>query len=432
MKHRSLLKKRILLLLTLLCLAIASLQSGAATDIAVTNTNDSGPGSLRDALRIANNDDTISFDVTGTITLTSHELVVNKSVTIRGPGADMLSINGNATHRVFQIRPPNVCPAIAVSISGLTITNGFDPNGGGAGILNLFSDLTISDCTVSNNVTGDDGGGIYNAHGICGAHLTVNNSTIIGNSARQAGGGAGGGIFNWSSDSQATLNINNSTISGNSAQTGGGIYNLARTRRNVSSSATATISNSTISGNTATTSRGGGIYTEGNSGFFFGIARLTVTNSTISGNSATSLGGGIYATGTTVTIGQTILKTGSSGQNIYRNAGTVTSLGYNLSNDNASGLLIGPGDQINTDPLLGPLQNNGGPTFTHALLPGSPAIDRGNPSFTPPPDKDQRDCPFVRVFNGRIDVGSFESQPQPPRPCDSPRPRPTPPARGSQ
>jgi hypothetical protein len=87
--------------------------------------------------------------------------------------------------------------------------------------------------------------------------------------------------------------------------------------------------------------------------------------------------------------------------------------------------LTGPGDQINTDPLLGPLQNNGGPTFTHALLPGSPAIDAGDPNFTPPPLNDQRGCSFDRVFNGRIDIGSFEVQP-PHRPCATPRPRPTP------
>ena len=61
--------------------------------------------------------------------------------------------------------------------------------------------------------------------------------------------------------------------------------------------------------------------------------------------------------------------------------------------------------------MLGPLQNNGGPTLTYALLPGSPAIDAGDPNFTPPPDYDQRGPGFVRVFNGRIDVGSFEVQP---------------------
>jgi hypothetical protein len=86
--------------------------------------------------------------------------------------------------------------------------------------------------------------------------------------------------------------------------------------------------------------------------------------------------------------------------------------------------LIGPGDQINTDPLLGPLQDNGGPTLTHMLLPGSPAIDAGDPNFTPPPSRDQRGPCFYRVFGRRIDVGSVETQPGPR--CPTPKPRPTP------
>ena len=104
-------------------------------------------------------------------------------------------------------------------------------------------------------------------------------------------------------------------------------------------------------------------------------------------------------------------------------------MAYNISDDNGAGLLTGPGDQINTDPMLGPLQDNGGPTLTYALLPGSPAIDTGDPNFTPPPTYDQRGNPFVRVFGGRIDIGSFEVQPIPratptPRPRRTPRPRP--------
>src|SRR5262249_56283595 len=79
--------------------------------------------------------------------------------------------------------------------------------------------------------------------------------------------------------------------------------------------------------------------------------------------------------------------------------------------DNGGGSLTATGDQINTDPMLGPLQDNGGPTFTHALLPGSPAIDTGDPSFTPPPDFDQRGPGYPRVGNERIDIGSFEAQP---------------------
>jgi hypothetical protein len=120
-------------------------------------------------------------------------------------------------------------------------------------------------------------------------------------------------------------------------------------------------------------------------------------------------------------IGNTILD-GNSDANID---GTATSLGYNISSDDGGGNLTGPGDQINTDPMIGPLQNNGGRTLTHALLPGSPAVNAGDPNFTPPPIYDQRGSPFVRVFNGRIDVGSFELQP-PHRATPAPRSRPTP------
>ena len=177
--------------------------------------------------------------------------------------------------------------------------------------------------------------------------------------------------------------------------------------------------NSTISGNSAGTS-GGGIGTS---------TTLRVANCTITGNSAPS-GGGIYNVGS-VEFSNTILNAGALGENIFNDGGTVTSLGYNLSSDDGGGYLNGPGDQINTDPLLGPLQDNGGPTFTHALLPGSPAIDAGDPNFNPPPSKDQRDCNFDRVFNGRIDIGSFEAQP-PRRPCSTPRPRPSPRPRPTQ
>jgi predicted outer membrane repeat protein len=146
------------------------------------------------------------------------------------------------------------------------------------------------------------------------------NSTISGNSAKTSGGGISGGVT-----------VENSTISGNSAgMSGGGI------------SGSTTIENSTISGNSAGTS-GGGIYNN---------SSLDVTLSTITGNSAPS-GGGVYNVGS-VEVFNTILNAGASGENIFNDGGTVTSLGYNLSSDDGGGYLNGPGDQINTDPLLGP------------------------------------------------------------------------------
>jgi hypothetical protein len=460
MKNRPLpVKPRMLLLFTLLCAAVASWQTVHAASIAVTNTNDSGAGSLRWALESANDGDTIYFDfvsLPATITLTSY-LSVTNSVTINGPAANLLAVNGNG-------RPQCIIgsdkKATTVTISGLTFTNGAgisitqsfasyptavtlsnctvsgnssDSPGGGIDIYG--GQLTLNNCVVSNNSTTDVGGGISirrgyerGGHGI-GTTVTVNNSTISGNSAAIGGGIKNDGA-NGEGGSFAHLVINNSTISGNSATpgTGGGIYSSGYGSTCAGCGATVSASNSTISSNSAAGAGGGGIYNRSGHGRgAAGNSILIVKNSTISGNSG-GLGGGIYNDGqlAMLTIGDTILKTGASGQNIYNiDSARVTSLGYNLSSDNGSGLLTGPGDQVNTDPQISALQNNGGPTLTHALLNFSPAIDHGNPGFTAPPDEDQRGCPFDRVFNNRIDVGSFESQPTRP-PCPSPRPRPTP------
>jgi hypothetical protein len=317
-----------------------------ATVIPVTNTNDSGPGSLRQALAIANDGDTIdATGISGVISLTTGELVVGHSVIINGPGADVLAIDANAASDVFHVTS--------------------------------FGPVTISDLTIRNGQN-NFGGGILNGSG---GTVTIINTTVSGNAAP-----FGGGIYN-----SGTLSIVNSTVSGNMAGSeGAGVYNAS----------TLTITNSTFSSNAARGEGGGCI----NGGM------LLITNTTLSGNSATDVGGGVYNIGT-LHIANTVLKRGDSGANISNaNGGTVMSLGYNVSSDDGSGFLTGPGDQINTDPLLGPLQNNGGRTFTHALLPGSPAVDAGDSAFTPPPYYDQRGAGFWRVRNSRIDVGSFELQ----------------------
>src|SRR5213596_1292001 len=108
-----------LILITLLCAAMASVQSARAATMTVTNTNDSGAGSLRQALASANDGDTIDCGVTGTITLTTGELLVNKSVTINGPGLDNLTVDGNHATRVFH-----VSGGVTATIDGLTISNG--------------------------------------------------------------------------------------------------------------------------------------------------------------------------------------------------------------------------------------------------------------------------------------------------------------------
>lgn len=478
---------------------VATVVALYADTITVTNTNDSGAGSLRQALADANDGDTITFAVTGTITLTNGELLVNHSINISGPGSANLAVNGNGSHRLFHVSSGQT-----VTISDLLISNGNDYNAGG--IYNDGATLTVNNCVfTANSGGGYGGGGIMNDGSNANANLTVNNCLFDGNSADFLGGGIlnfttssttanltvsnctisnnsaddGGGIVNYGSDGTVTSVVSNTTITGNSAEfgRGGAIHNDAVF---VGGSATLTVSSCTISNNSAyffgggignsagnlqisnctlsgnSAGSGGGVYTEydeaevrisnstlsGNSAASGGgiysqeQVTVTVTNSTLTGNSANS-GGGIYydfdgSSGGTIILANTVLRTGASGENIYNFGGQVVSQGYNLSNDNGSGYLNHSGDQINTDPMLGPLQDNGGPTFTHALLPGSPAIDAGDPNFTPPPLFDQRGAGFDRVVNGRIDIGSFEVQSGGPTPTPTatpratPRPRPTP------
>ena len=219
--------------------------------------------------------------------------------------------------------------------------------------------------------------------------------------------------MNWGegSGSDANLIVSNSTISGNSAAFGAGVYNYGATGM-----ATMSVNNSTFSENTAGSS-GGGISNDGLNG---GVGNLTVSNSTFYKNTAFS-GGGIitYASsgGTaTVDIGNTILLTGATGSDIDISNSTVTSHGYNLSNQGGAGVLNATGDQINTDPMLGPLNNNGGPTLTHAPLINSPAIDQGKRDAIPAltTNVDQRGStrpvsdPAVVNFADGSDIGAVE------------------------
>lgn len=370
----------ILLLIALLGMGAVGLPSLRGATITVTTINDSGPGSLRQALADAVDGDTINFNSSlngQRITLATGELSVNKNVTISGPGANTLALDANHASRVFYIASGK-----DVTISGLTIANGSPPDYYGGGIYNDHATLTLSNCVITGNSNPSGaGGGIYNNGYAGSATLTVSNCTISGNSALLTG--TGGGIYN----SAGTVTITNSTLSGNSAggDSGGGIANFGML----------TIANSTLSGNSSLDA-GGGIFSSSGT--------VTITNSTLSGNSAgIDGGGGIYSQGT-LKIGNTILNAGPSGENIKPAVGTVTSLGYNLSSDNGGGYLTATGDQINTDPRLGPLQDNGGPTLTHLPASNSPAIDAGDPTL----GMDQRGPGFVRVMNGRIDIGAVE------------------------
>ncbi|MEY2526319.1 MAG: hypothetical protein QOE73_1090 [Verrucomicrobiota bacterium] len=380
----------------------------SASIITVTSGADSGAGTLRQAISDASAGDTINFarGLT-TISLTSAELLIDKNLTISGPGANLLSVqrdaSASANFRIF-----NIAGNFHVTISGLTIANGhfsdpYSTGQDGCGIANGGGTLTLTNVTISGNTgTGpsDGAGGLFNA---ASGVVILTNSTISGNSAE-----AGGGIFNY-----GTLTVTSSTISDNMAITGGfgggdggGIWNYG---------GTVTLTNSTVSNNTADFSGGGGIYN-------YGSGTVTLTDSTISGNKAQATGGGPVGggianiSGSTVNARNTIIakNTADSGPDIY---GTLTSQGYNLIGNTSGMTLTGTttGNQLNVDPVLGPLHDNGGPTFTQALLSGSPAIEAGNSSGS---NTDQRgfarpvDDPVIANASGGdgSDIGAYEVQ----------------------
>jgi CSLREA domain-containing protein len=359
-----------LVAVTLLSIAAAA----RAETLTVNSAADAGgscPGAsctLRQAIATAASDDTINFAAgLTTITLTSAELLINKNLTITGPGANRLRVqrsaaSGTPNFRIFNIPSGSV----NVTISGLTIANG-------------------------NASSVSFGGGIDNAST---STVSVTNCTLSGNQA-----GVGGGISN--DTSGGTVNITNCTLSGNSAGAGGGILN---------NGGTVTVTSSTISGNFVSDPGPGG-------GIRHVLGTVTITNSTISGNSA-AVGGGIYSnSGGTLNSRNTIIAKNTATTDGPDFQGALTSQGYNLIGNTSATTITGTttGNQLNVDPKLGPLDNNGGPTFTHALLSGSPAIEGGDSSGS---TRDQRgvarpvDTPAIANASGGdgSDIGAYEVQ----------------------
>ena len=258
--------------------------------------------------------------------------------------------------------------------------------------------MTVTYSTISGNSVEGSHEPRYGG-GILGGNVTVTSSSVSGNSAW-----GGGGI------SAANVTVTSSTISGNSATSSGGIFG-----------GTVTVTSSTVSGNSAYS--GGGI-----SG-----RDVTLISSTITGNSSVS-GGGVVAFGDSplITISNSIVTQNHGDEpDLWITSATAT-VEYSLIGDNsgtnlpeapvgspdANGNLVGGPVYGVIDPLLGPLVDNGGPTLTHALLPGSPAINAGHPTAMAGVDGvplyDQRGEPYTRTADGnggtRIDIGAYERQ----------------------
>lgn len=265
-------------LVALLFLMLGGRASQAAT-ITVVNLNDSGAGSLRQAIADATSGDTIDFAVTGTITLTSGVIGINKNLIIAGPGASSLTISGNNASRIFWISL-NAISDLTVMISGLTLSNGNGDNQytGGA-IYNSNCQLTVNDSVFIKNKCIGEGGAIYSTSGSSVSRaLNLSNCTFTNNSA----GYDGGAIHNSVNDGDSkALNVNNCTFSNNKSNyQGGAIYTSCNANKSIW-----TVNNCNFNNNSST--EGGALYTRCiTSNNIAGIASLTVDGSTFIGNSS--------------------------------------------------------------------------------------------------------------------------------------------------
>src|SRR4051794_3034719 len=356
-------------------LTVGSLDDTAgASDCAVATNTDC---TLRQAIYDANGDpgSTIGFrsGLTGSITLTNTPALISAPVTISGPGAGQITVDGDNAFRPFDVDP---APGDDVSISGLTIANGAT-TGQGAGIRTKYADLTVSDAVISGNDAQSRGGGIA---AYDGGSVTVLNSTISNNT-----GTRGSGVYATSGDGTVTT-IRNSTVSGNTgADFGGGVY--------FDYSSPGALENSTVYGNTATDS-GGGVY---HFGAYDGDPGLVVTGSTITHNTAYR-GGGLACYAAT-NNGHDLTEPIVRSTIIFGNTADSAALGPDLSciyptaTEPPGSVPIGlslvgsvaPGTQlaqigpnlIGQDPQLGPLTGNGGATQTQKPAVTSPVIDQG-------------------------------------------------------
>lgn len=385
----------------------------------LASPGDDGKISLREAIEATNNTpgaDEIKFDdslLGGVIVLAGEQLTIADDLKLSGPGADKLAIDGDERSRVVLIDDGFEGSLIEVEISGLALqkgrsvaTSGASQNAEGGGLLNRER-LVFERGVVASNFAERGGGGIDAA---IGSQTAIVESRIFGNVGQHGGGvlnagemrvaaseisgnsstAGGGGIANIDD-----LVIADSTISGNSGEYGGGIYNIF---------SDLVITNSTISGNSATI-EGGGIYN-------FGTAKLT--NATLSGNAA-PLGGGFrnaYFFGFTgnAEFRNTIVANSTSGNDVSALSFTLATEGVNLISDGS--YRAGP-NVIHGEARLGPLADNGGPTRTHALLPGSPAIDAGDSALARDAEgvalvHDQRGAGYPRIIGGSVDLGAVE------------------------
>jgi uncharacterized repeat protein (TIGR01451 family) len=338
-----------------------ALENTCAGTITVTNSNDDGSGSLRQAITNICSGGTITFAGNYTIHLAS-QLTIGKNMTIDGAGHSVTVSGDTDNDGTGNVRVFYVNFGSTVNLNSLIISKGVADYGGG-----IISNgtLDINNSIVLDNSASEDGGGVLNA---TSAVLTITNSTFSENNAFNGGG----------FENNGTTTISNSTFSGNSTSWGGGGIDNYH--------GTLTITNSTFSGNNALW--GGGVFNN--------RGTITISNSTFSGNSTVWGGGGIRNYDGTLTLRNTIVANNTGGNCLN----AITNGGGNL----VWGDTTCPG--INADPRLSALGDYGSPTQTFALLPGSAAINAGSDTICAATD--QRGV--TRPQGSHCDIGAYESE----------------------
>lgn len=365
------------LALTLLWLLGGNLPAARAATITVTNTNDSGAGSLRQALIDAASGDTINITATGTILLTSGALTVTKPLTITGPGAGLLTVDGNNAGRVINA-------SADLSLSGLTLQNGNASSGNGGGIY-AGGALTLTNVNVlSNTVTSNlnNGGGVY----VAGA-ATLSGGRFENNSAANYGGGL---------QTNSTLALTGTQFISNTAVGGGGGLSCWNSEGN------SRVVNALFARNSTnpTTSPGYGaaLYLQNGATATFLILHTTIVSPTTGAKAA------IYIDQSTpvftVNITNTIIASYTTG--IQLASATVNS-DYNLFYNTSPGVVTGSHSLNGTDPAF---VNPAGDDYH--LTAASPAIDAGFDAGVTT-DLDGTARPYPQ--GGRFDIGAYEATP---------------------
>jgi CSLREA domain-containing protein len=402
---------RVVFALSFLCCLSQAAFAVTYTVTKIADTNDGmcdGDCSLREAIAAANatvdNDDiafSALFSAAQTITLSGTDLIItnNGTLTINGPGANLLTVSGNGASRVFTNNVSAVTNINNLRVTGGNAVSGVQ-TGRGGGVYNHGGTLTLMNVIITGN-TGANGGGTNNAAATGGfnGNLTVINCEISNNTSSSSGGG----MQNFST---STLTLVNSLVSGNTSNSAGigGAFQA---------NGTVVISNSTFSGNSTPAGTGGAMYYNGTS--------LTMNNVTITDNSSLNGGGGLHKATATLNanVRNTIIAGNRGAAATPDVAGAISSQGNNLigSVGSSTGWVVA--DLLNRAAFLAPLANNGGPTRTHALLPTSPAINAGNNCVqtascgagNPPAalTTDQRGTGFPRLVATNVDIGAYES-----------------------